>query len=156
MNWRDVALHPGTLREPSEGARLVVWVPGERTAGGRVWERVSTVAGAQVGRHEALGKPQARVYAEHLQKFLPAPTAPGHLRMAVSAAQSFGRFVASGLKTVSAQTLRERLRRCADCGQYTGLRCRACGCFVSLKARLPHEDCSLGKWATDKPTPEGS
>ena len=26
------------------------------------------------------------------------------------------------------------------------VRCRACGCFTAVKARLPHEHCPAGKW----------
>ncbi len=26
------------------------------------------------------------------------------------------------------------------------LRCRLCGCFTNVKARLDHEECPIGKW----------
>jgi tetratricopeptide (TPR) repeat protein len=116
-----------------------------------------------------LGQPQTRVYAEHLQQYRdaeadgsslgklsgqnlpgsplpPKHAGPSYLRMAVSAASALVQFVGSGLKTVPAETLEERMRRCGDCSHYTGMRCRVCGCFASLKARLPHEDCPLGQW----------
>lgn len=124
---------------------------------------------------ECLGNPEARVYREHLQKYqqdeyaagLPdassivlskgAVTAatnnqttsrvgPGYLRMAISAAKALTRFVGSGMKTVSAETLEKRLQQCAACKHHTGLRCRICGCFTNLKARLPHEQCPAGQW----------
>ncbi|MHB1038447.1 MAG: DUF6171 family protein [Pirellulales bacterium] len=66
--------------------------------------------------------------------------------MAVSAAKALRRFVGSGLKTVSAERFQERVQQCAGCGYHTGLRCRVCGCFTNLKARLPHERCPVGKW----------
>jgi tetratricopeptide (TPR) repeat protein len=129
-----------------------------------------------------LGKPQATVYAEHLEKYRLAaaqaggsealgqvgawsfvttviveqvvdtpmvpslPPAPSYLRMAISAGQALLRFVGSGLKTVPAETFPERLRLCAACSYHTGLRCRICGCFTNLKARLPHEECPIGQW----------
>ena len=72
--------------------------------------------------------------------------AVNHLRMAVSAARALTRFVASGLKTVNAQTLQLRRERCDGCVQHTGLRCRVCGCYTNLKLRLPHEECPLKLW----------
>jgi len=72
---------------------------------------------------------------------------PGCLRMAVSAARAVAHFVGSGMKTVSSETFQDRIKRCGQCGYHTGLRCRVCGCFTNLKARLPHEECPLGEWA---------
>jgi tetratricopeptide (TPR) repeat protein len=124
---------------------------------------------------QELDQPQARIYAEHLQQYArgedetvlpgvsgklpvkglpespPAPkhTGPSYLRMAVSAAAALVQYVGSGLKTVPADVLEGRLRRCGDCEYFTGMRCRVCGCFANLKARLPHEDCPLGRWPKD-------
>jgi tetratricopeptide (TPR) repeat protein len=74
------------------------------------------------------------------------PSGPGYLRMAATAAKALYKFVGSGLKTVSPQTLQERLTCCGVCDQCTGMRCRVCGCFTHLKARLPLDDCPLGRW----------
>jgi hypothetical protein len=71
---------------------------------------------------------------------------PGYLRMAISAAKALTRVVGSGMKTVSAETLEKRLKQCAACSHHTGLRCRICGCFTNLKARLPHEQCPINQW----------
>ncbi len=76
----------------------------------------------------------------------PTPSGPGLLRMALSALQSMTRFVASGMRTVPADTHQERLRTCAGCAHHTGMRCRVCGCFTHVKAMMPHEKCPLGKW----------
>ena len=141
---------------------------------------------AAVDLMQTLGKPQARVFAEHLDQYRldvpkaglseasgkttlgPAPTAAkagqtppaaapsppqpavSYLRMALSAAKALTRFVGSGLKTVSSETLQERRQQCAACSYHTGLRCRICGCFINLKARLPHEECPVGKWPGDR------
>ncbi|MGO8753108.1 MAG: hypothetical protein ACLQNE_44765 [Thermoguttaceae bacterium] len=73
-------------------------------------------------------------------------TALNYLRMAVSAAKGLSRFIASGLKTVDPQTLAIRREQCSRCAQYTGLRCRVCGCYTNLKLRLPYEQCPLHLW----------
>ena len=131
---------------------------------------------------ERLGKPQARVYAEHLERYRRgeaedgrsgvlgqvggqsltatvmqgqattasmqprSPAGASYLMMAISAGKAMIEFVGSGLKTVNAETFRERLQQCAACRYHSGLRCRVCGCFTNLKARLPHEECPLGQW----------
>jgi tetratricopeptide (TPR) repeat protein len=71
---------------------------------------------------------------------------PGLLRMALSAALAMGKFLGSGLKTASRELVQQRLHTCAACEHHTGVRCRICGCFTQVKARLPHEDCPIGKW----------
>jgi tetratricopeptide (TPR) repeat protein len=79
----------------------------------------------------------------------PAPATargPGLLRMALSAAKSMARFVGSGGEMVASPVLHQRLRTCAACEHHTGLRCRLCGCFTNLKARMAHERCPIGKW----------
>lgn len=79
----------------------------------------------------------------------PASTAtrgPSLLRMALSAAKSMARFVGSGGEMVATPVLHRRLRTCAACEHHTGLRCRLCGCFTNVKARMAHERCPIGKW----------
>ena len=79
----------------------------------------------------------------------PASTAargPGLLRMALSAAKSMARFVGSGGEMVATPVLHRRLRTCSACEHHTGLRCRLCGCFTNVKARMAHERCPIGKW----------
>ena len=55
-------------------------------------------------------------------------------------------------KAVKAMTLPEteqsnaRLDICKTCDQWTGTRCKICGCFTKLKVRIPEEKCPLGKW----------
>jgi tetratricopeptide (TPR) repeat protein len=157
-------------------------------------DQVLAHAQAAVELMQQLGKPQARIYAEHLQRYRQverdarltgsgevgpsgssdwspgvalvttvttapfgaepvAPLAnPGLLRMALSAAKALTEFVGSGLQTVSAEVRQKRLRVCAACPHFTGLRCRVCGCFTSAKARLPHEDCPLGQWPSPADT----
>ncbi len=115
----------------------------------------------------AMNKPEARVYAEYLEKYrdsveglswgevgggfsggagTSAIAAPGLLRMALTVAKALTKHVASGLKTVSGDVYQRRLQTCGTCEHYTGVRCRVCGCFAQIKARLPHEQCPLEKW----------
>jgi len=72
---------------------------------------------------------------------------PSLLRMAMSAAKSAGLFLAAGLKTLPKETIEKRLESCAACPHHTGVRCKVCGCFTKVKARLPHEKCPLAKWS---------
>jgi len=67
-------------------------------------------------------------------------------RMALSAAKAMGKFLGSGLKTVPRPLYQARLETCATCPHHTGVRCKLCGCFTTVKARLPHEKCPAGKW----------
>jgi tetratricopeptide (TPR) repeat protein len=76
----------------------------------------------------------------------PAASGPGLLRMALSAANALTELVVSGGDTVPAAVRQHRLQTCAGCEHHTGLRCRVCGCFTSVKAALPYEDCPRGKW----------
>jgi tetratricopeptide (TPR) repeat protein len=76
----------------------------------------------------------------------PAAGNPGLLRMAFSAARSMAKFLGSGLKTVSPTVYQQRQQTCARCEHHTGVRCRLCGCFTNVKARMAHEECPLGKW----------
>ena len=75
-----------------------------------------------------------------------AATGPGLLRMAISAVKSMAKFLGSGFKTAGAATYRRRLDTCATCEHHTGVRCKVCGCFTSVKAWMAHEKCPLGKW----------
>ena len=71
---------------------------------------------------------------------------PSLLRMAISASKSMVKFLGSGLQSAPAAILQRRLRTCAACPHHTGLRCRLCGCFTHVKARMAHEECPIGKW----------
>jgi tetratricopeptide (TPR) repeat protein len=74
------------------------------------------------------------------------PAPPGLLRMALDATEAMIRFVGSGFKTAPEAIYRERLQICSTCTHHTGLRCRICGCFTGVKAKLQHEACPAGRW----------
>ena len=42
--------------------------------------------------------------------------------------------------------VRKRLKTCESCDRKTGVRCRECGCFISLKTAIQVAECPLGKW----------
>jgi hypothetical protein len=44
----------------------------------------------------------------------------------------------------------KRLEVCRGCEHWTGSKCRKCGCFTSLKVRLPGEACPIGKWSKEE------
>jgi tetratricopeptide (TPR) repeat protein len=71
---------------------------------------------------------------------------PGFLRMAFTAAKSMSKFFGTGFRTTPPEMAQKRLRTCEMCEHHTGLRCRLCGCFTGIKARMSHEECPIGKW----------
>jgi hypothetical protein len=71
---------------------------------------------------------------------------PGLLRMAFTAARSMSKFFGTGFRSTQPEIAQKRLRTCEMCEHHTGLRCRLCGCFTGIKARMAHEECPIGKW----------
>lgn len=74
-------------------------------------------------------------------------------QMARSLAREMARFARSGFKT--ARDYQKRLAVCEACAEFiAGRRCRICGCFMDVKARMATTDCPLGKWSqeTDEKT----
>jgi hypothetical protein len=71
---------------------------------------------------------------------------PGLLRMAFSFMKSMAHFAGAGFKPTSNEVYQQRLQTCGPCEHHTGLRCKVCGCFTGVKARMPHESCPIGKW----------
>jgi hypothetical protein len=108
---------------------------------------VSTLMPVPVGSVPATG---TAVPASRDEGANSVPSGPGLLRMAFSAVQSASKFTSSGFKTVTPQMLQGRLRACAACQHHTGLRCKICGCFTNVKARMLHEACPIGKWPEHK------
>ncbi len=101
----------------------------------------------------ALTAGYSQVFSLDISANLPADQnashGPGLLRMASSAAKAAARYVGSGMKRVSGTTYKKRVEICATCPNHTGVRCKSCGCFTSVKAWLPHEKCPVGKWDSD-------
>jgi len=123
----------GRIGNPSHGAGERVGNPshGSEAAALYGWSMIGGAGTAETGPVAGPG---------------PATSGPGLLRMAMSAVKSMTRFIGSGGQTVGASTYRQRLQTCAPCEQHTGVRCKVCGCFTSVKAWLPHESRPLGKW----------
>jgi tetratricopeptide (TPR) repeat protein len=71
---------------------------------------------------------------------------PGLLRMAFSFMKSMGQFAGAGFKPTTSEVYQKRLETCGPCEHHTGLRCKVCGCFTRVKARMPHESCPIGRW----------
>jgi tetratricopeptide (TPR) repeat protein len=127
-----------------------------------------------------MGKPQAKVLAEHLEKYRAGASADAlaagsaspptlfqteylvggswaagagqpriattWLRKGFSAMKSLAWFVGSGMKRVPVKVYQARRNTCQNCEHHTGLRCKLCGCFTSVKAWMPHEECPISKW----------
>ena len=49
---------------------------------------------------------------------------------------------------VDYETWKARVEVCNACDQLIKLthQCKKCGCFMNLKAKLPHAKCPLGRW----------
>ena len=66
-------------------------------------------------------------------------------------AQALGTSLAIAAKTgqVAAErsVIEARSKVCEKCPQYTGSRCRACGCFIAAKVALTGSTCPLSKWS---------
>jgi hypothetical protein len=109
------SLHRYETGEPSAGlATPAVWPP------------------TSAGPAAFVGAGAAQAVPEQL-------TGPGLLRMAFTTAKAMAQLVGGGLKTVPAETRRQRLQTCGVCEHHTGLRCRVCGCFTSTKTWMVHE-----------------
>lgn len=67
--------------------------------------------------------------------------------VAKALAKSLAGLARSGVVTADAEMTAARLAICRKpCEQFTGTRCRACGCFVALKASLEAQACPMGYW----------
>jgi hypothetical protein len=85
-----------------------------------------------------------------------------------TAAKAAGRFIASGFQFARRETQEARWETCKACDKRHTVkvchgnpdvigqdRCSACGCYLIMKLRLPHETCPLGKWGEESPPPSG-
>src|SRR5262245_46940733 len=60
IDWREMALDAGILREPgSDERRLIVWLPTEAEGDDQYWERIGSVARGEVVVHGRLSTTQA-------------------------------------------------------------------------------------------------
>lgn len=53
---------------------------------------------------------------------------------------------------VDSQIYNERLEICKDCDLLADGMCRACGCFVELRAAIGKNSCPYDKWLAQKPS----
>ncbi|HYN46990.1 MAG TPA: hypothetical protein VES64_09895 [Allosphingosinicella sp.] len=105
-----------------------------------------------------LRSPANRPYAKRRLPGVPAP-----IGLALKATASLARWAAGGFETLPAEAVDARLDVCRTCPMLGpppetmvyGLKlsteidmsvCRACGCVVRRKAKLPHERCPQGRW----------
>jgi len=71
---------------------------------------------------------------------------PPIIRQVAEAIRAGMASAATGFAQVMPEEYERRLAICRPCGHYDGHRCRLCGCFSSLKARLETEHCPIKKW----------
>lgn len=72
--------------------------------------------------------------------------APGVFQMASTFTQSMAKFAAGGFQTTRDDMQKARLETCQTCAHRQHNRCVLCGCIISLKVKMPHEHCPIGKW----------
>jgi hypothetical protein len=79
----------------------------------------------------------------------PPAEGPGLLQRAWNLAGSIAAFVADGFHTVTVEQFGLRLQICDACDERRDVICGACGCYISIKARLRAMHCPLKKWAPE-------
>jgi hypothetical protein len=110
--------------------------------------------GVERYRYLATGHPDPavrRAYTEWILAGRPAHSSPINPPILAQAANVLGAVVAfatSGFKTVDQAEQGRRLAICHECEffDHEQVRCRKCGCFANLKARLATEHCPIDKW----------
>jgi hypothetical protein len=80
------------------------------------------------------------------------PRGPGVRTMASDLAatvvQAIRHAVQTGELIASDHIIRSRIDTCNKCDQKSGVRCLACGCFISMKAAVLVAECPKSKWAS--------
>jgi hypothetical protein len=53
------------------------------------------------------------------------------------------------IEEVSEKIFKDRINTCLSCDRLIKktMQCKECGCFMNLKAKLPHATCPLDKWS---------
>jgi len=78
---------------------------------------------------------------------------PSALEMAKDFSNTAMNAMRQALKTgeilASSDTIKKRLEICEKCPSKTGVRCRDCGCYLSLKTGIKAAECPLKKWARE-------
>lgn len=75
------------------------------------------------------------------------PSLPTQLKdLAITMAASIAHLTKTGELAATPETVKARISVCQACDQFTGERCRKCGCFVHAKAALAASFCPLTKW----------
>lgn len=80
-----------------------------------------------------------------------AVVTPTLLQKAKSLTTAIVKHVAAGLPVISDEAKERRLSICGGCVHNNNGTCRACGCLLSAKVALPHEQCPLNppKWNSE-------
>ena len=81
----------------------------------------------------------------------PAPVLmprPSPATRVATALKAGARWIAGGLKVVPDPVFEARMKLCRGCDHYDAGndQCVVCTCYLAAKARLPGEECPLGKW----------
>lgn len=85
---------------------------------------------------------QKRILAKCKEFGLPTASDPHDTKWAVKGVKS----LVKALALPDTEKSNARLEICKSCQEWTGSRCKICGCFTSLKVRIEKEHCPIGKW----------
>ena len=73
---------------------------------------------------------------------------PSVTQMGKNLASSVFDYAKSGFKNTDDEKYEKRLEVCGGCEsfEHSSSRCRECGCFMEIKAKMESAKCPLGKW----------
>ena len=76
------------------------------------------------------------------------PSFPSVTQMGKNLASSVFDYAKSGFKNTDDEKYEKRLEVCGGCEsfEHSSSRCRECGCFMEIKAKMESAKCPLGKW----------
>ena len=84
--------------------------------------------------------------AAQLQNMVNAQVTQTPVKRNIKWAASGAAKAAKALTMPETEESKARLEVCKGCEEWTGKSCKVCGCFVSLKVKIPEEKCPKGKW----------
>jgi len=85
---------------------------------------------------------QKRILAKCKEFGLPTASDPHDTQWAVKGVKS----LIKAMALPDTDQSNARLEICKTCPEWTGSRCKVCGCFTKFKVRIEKEHCPIGKW----------
>ena len=115
---------------------------------GSIFPCLSNGCACHCGFVNYFDQPEAPVEPQQVKPEEKPEEMPSLLQQAKNLGNSLVKHVANGAKKVPNDIYESRINTCDSCDYLQDDRCRACGCFVKLKAGWASEKCPLDKWGT--------